>query len=54
MVLKSVKVVSSKSEMCTNSDRVNRVKFDGKNLLETRSLHEILEAEAKKQPESVQ
>jgi len=51
MVLKTVKVVFSKSEMRTNSDRV---KFDGKNLLETRSLHEILEAEAKKQPESVQ
>jgi len=48
MVLKTVKVVFSKSEMRTNSDRV---KFDGKNLLETRSLHEILEAEAKKQSE---
>lgn len=46
MVLKTVKVVFSKSEMRTNSDRV---KFDGKNLLETRSRHEILEAEAQKQ-----
>lgn len=48
MVLKTVKVVFSKSEMRTNSDRI---KFDGKNLLETRSRHEILEAEAKKQAE---
>lgn len=46
MVLKTVKVVFSKSEMRTNSDRI---KFDGKNLLETRSRHEILEEEAKKQ-----
>ena len=50
MVLKTVKVVFSKSEMRTNSDRI---KFDGKNLLETRSRHEILEAEAQKQAESV-
>ena len=48
MVLKTVKVVFSKSEMRTNSDRI---KFDGKNLLETRSRSEILEAEAKKQIE---
>ena len=48
MVLKTVKVVFSKSEMRTNSDRI---KFDGKNLLETRSRHEILEAETKKQTE---
>ena len=41
MVLKTVKVVFSRSEMRTNSDRI---KFDGKNLLETRSRHEILEA----------
>ena len=40
MVFKTVKVVFSKSEMRTNSDRI---KFDGKNLLETRSRHEILE-----------
>lgn len=46
MVLKTVKVVFSKSEMRTNSDRI---KFDGKNLLETRSRHEILEAEEAKQ-----
>ena len=48
MVLKTVKVVFSKSEMRTNSDRV---KFDGNNLLETRSRHEILEAEDQKQVE---
>lgn len=51
MVLKTVKVIFSKSEMRTNSDRI---KFDGKNLLETRSRHEILEAEAKKQAEIAQ
>lgn len=38
MVLKTVKVVFSKSEMRTNSDRI---KFNGENLLETRSRHEI-------------
>lgn len=48
MVLKTVKVIFSKSEMRTNSDRI---KFDGKNLLETRTRHEIIEAEAKKQAE---
>ncbi len=45
MVLKTVKVVFSKSEMRTNSDRI---KFNGENLLETRSRHEILEDEARK------
>ena len=44
MVLKTIKVVFAKSEMRTNSDRI---KFDGKNLLETRSRSEILEAMAK-------
>ncbi len=39
MVLKTVKVMLTKSEMRTNSDRI---KFDGKNLLETRSRHEII------------
>lgn len=42
MVLKTVKVVFSKSEMRTNSDRV---KFDGKNLLEKRTRSEILRDE---------
>ena len=42
MVLKTLKIVFSKSEMRTNS---NRVKFNGKNLFETRSKREILEAE---------
>lgn len=51
MVLKTVKVVFSKSEMRTNSDRI---KFDGKNLLETRSRHEILEAQAKEQAKITQ
>ena len=39
MVLKTVKIVFTKSEMRTNSDRI---KFDGKNLLETRPRHEII------------
>lgn len=51
MVFKTIKVVFSKSEMRTNSDRI---KFDGKNLLETRSRHEILEAEEKKKAENAQ
>lgn len=45
MVLKTIKIVFSKSEMRTNSDRI---KFDGKNLLETRSRSEMLADEAKK------
>jgi len=48
MVLKTVKVVFSKSEMRTNADRIG---FDGQNLLETRSRRAILEAEAKNQQE---
>lgn len=44
MVFKTIKVVFSKSEMRTNSDRI---KFDGENLLETRSRSEILAAQAK-------
>lgn len=44
MVLKTIKIVFSKSEMRTNS---NRVKFDGKNLLETRTKKQILEDERK-------
>lgn len=39
MVLKTVRVMLTKSEMRTNSDRI---KFDGKNLLETRPRHEII------------
>lgn len=42
MVLKTFQVILSKSEMRTNSDRV---KFNGINLNETRSRHEIMEAE---------
>lgn len=45
MVLKTVKIVFSKSEMRTNS---NRVKFDGKNLLETRTKKQIIEDEKRK------
>lgn len=45
MVLKTVKVVFAKSEMRTKSDRV---KFNGENLLETRSRQEILDEEARK------
>ena len=44
MVLKTIQVVFSKSEMRTNSDRV---KFNGENLNETRSRREIVEAENK-------
>ncbi len=44
MVLKTIQIVFSKSEMRTNSDRI---RFDGKNLLETRSRHQILEDEKK-------
>lgn len=39
MVLKTVKIVFSRSEMRTNS---NRVKFDGKNLLETRTKKQLV------------
>ena len=39
MVFKTIKILLTKSEMRTNSDRI---KFDGKNLLETRPRHEIV------------
>lgn len=39
MVFKTVKVLLTKSEMRTNSDRI---KFNGNNLLETRPRHEIV------------
>lgn len=39
MVFKTIKILFTKSEMRTNSDRI---KFDGKNLLETRPRHEII------------
>lgn len=39
MVLKTIKIMFAKSEMRTNSDRI---RFDGKNLLETRPRHEIV------------
>ena len=41
MVLKTFKIVLSKSEMRTNADRI---RFDGENLLETRTRHEIIES----------
>lgn len=44
MVLKTIQVLFTKSEMRTNS---NRVKFNGQNLNETRSRTQILEDEAK-------
>ncbi len=44
MVLKTIQVVFTKSEMRTNSDRV---KFNGENLNETRTRKEIFEAEEK-------
>ena len=49
MVLKTVKVVFTKSEMRTNSDRV---KFNGENLNETRTRRELMEEEAKKEQAS--
>ncbi len=49
MVLKTIKIMLVKSEMRTNA---NRVKFNGKNLNETRTNNEIIqEALAKKQKE---
>ena len=48
MVLKTFRILFSKSEMRTNS---NRVKFDGKNLLETRTKKQILADEAAKRQE---
>lgn len=48
MVLKTIQIVFSKSEMRTNSDRV---KFDGNNLNETRTRKQILEDEEKKEQE---
>ena len=48
MVLKTFKILFSRSEMRTNS---NRVKFDGKNLLETRTKKQILADEARKAEE---
>lgn len=51
MVLMTIKIVFSKSEMRTNSDRI---KFDGKNLNETRTRSQILkdEEEARKAQEN--
>ena len=46
MVFKTIQVVFSKSEMRTNSDRV---KFDGKNLNETRTCSQILAEESAKE-----
>lgn len=46
MVLKTIKIVFCKSEMRTNSDRV---KFDGKNLNETRTRREIIMEQEKSQ-----
>ena len=53
MVLKTFKILFSRSEMRTNS---NRIKFNGKNLLETRTKKQILAddaAKAARQNESV-
>lgn len=44
MVFKTIRIMLNKSEMRTNSDRI---KFNGNNLLETRSRHEIIAAEEK-------
>ena len=48
MVLKTFKILFSRSEMRTNS---NRIKFDGTNLLETRTKKQILAEEAAKAAE---
>ena len=48
MVFKTVKIMLTKSEMRTNSDRI---KFDGKNLLETRPRHEIIAEQERKAAE---
>lgn len=45
MVFKTIKIMFTKSEMRTNS---NRVKFNGENLNETRTRQEILETEKQK------
>ena len=44
MILKTIRIMLSKSEMRTNS---GRVKFDGKNLNETRTSQQVREAAAK-------
>lgn len=44
MVLKTIKIMLTKSEMRMNSDRI---KFDGKNLLESRPRHEIISEQEK-------
>ena len=51
MVFKTIKIMLTKSEMRTNSDRI---KFDGKNLLETRPRHEIIAEMEKKAAEETQ
>lgn len=43
MVIKTIQIIFAKNEMRTNSDRV---KFDGKNLNETRTRKELFEAQA--------
>lgn len=48
MILKTMKIIFSKSEMRTNSDRI---RFNGKNLLETRSRHEIIAMQEKNKKE---
>ena len=50
MVFKTIKVMFSKSEMRTNADRI---RFDGKNLLETRPRHEIIAEQERQEKESV-
>ena len=49
MVFKTIKVIFSKSEMRTNADRI---RFDGKNLLETRPRHEIIAEQERKAKET--
>lgn len=50
MVLKTFKVLFSRSEMRTNSDRI---KFNGENLLETRTRHEIIAEQERQEKENV-
>jgi len=50
MVLKTLKVLFTKNEMRTNSDRI---KFNGDNLLETRTRHEIIAEQEKSNIETL-
>ena len=50
MVIKTIEIIFSKSEMRTNS---NRIKFNGENLNDTRTRQELFEAEKKKETTNI-